>query len=66
MVGHINGVVHTSPPVPLLTQLRDVPDCLYCSTDRPYRIWHEITECTHVFRVLDYPSIVEVVIIDIG
>lgn len=64
-VGHLNGIVNEPPPSPVLTQLKDVPECLICPTNHPYSQWHTPKECLHIYRVLEYPSIVELVIVDI-
>ncbi|XP_075221315.1 uncharacterized protein LOC142324284 [Lycorma delicatula] len=63
--GTINGIAHAPSPVPLLTQLEDVPRCLYCSTDQPFSEWYTLKECLHLFRVIQYPSVVEIIYVDI-
>nr|AQS60677.1 multicopper oxidase 4 [Sogatella furcifera] len=64
MTNTVNGIAFVMPPVPLLTQYDDVPQCLFCSSNNPFKRWTKIEYCLHVFRV-EYPSIVEMVLVDI-
>ncbi|XP_039292501.1 L-ascorbate oxidase [Nilaparvata lugens] len=64
MTNTVNGIAFLMPPAPLLTQYEDVPECLFCSSNNPFRRWKEIEYCLHIFRV-EYPSVVELILVDI-